>query len=264
MLDFKRLNGWGLKFAPVYAMAGMLLSGCETAPVQDSGFLEKPEMMKKYEMFPVQRAWRDPDMKALDYDKMIVRPVFTQSQVPKSGLETANMRTWLDQEDSDTAEFAKYMENAFREALKKSKRIKLVEKPGPGTMVLELNLVKVVPGKPVLGAVRNLSNLTPIGFMVAPLKMGASSATDSPMQASVAIEGRICDSLTHKTLAMFADREKQNTAFFNLNDFRAYGNPKQIIDEWAAQFVEILDKRPLETGEKVDASPDATHLLINY
>ncbi len=245
--------------------AGMalILSGCADAePVKDTAFLPKPEMMKKYDMIPVQKMWKAPDAKGSDYDKIIIMPVYTKDQLPYSSMETMNIRTWMDDQDQDVAEFAKYMEDAFKKAVHAGKRVKLVDKPGPNTMVLELNLVKVVPGKPVLGALKNLSNLTPIGFLIAPIKMGVGASTDSPMQASVAIEGKIYDSESKKMLFMFADREKQTTAFFNLNDFTAYGNPKEIADEWAKQFVECLDKRPLETGTKIEKKTNVG--IIDY
>jgi len=240
----------------------VILASCEASPVQDTKFLPQPEMMKKYDMVPVQKMWRDPNLKASDYTKIIVMPVYTKDQLPYSSMETMNIRTWMDDQDQDVADFAHYMEVAFKKAILKSKRVKLVDKPGPNTMVLELNLVKVVPGKPVLGALGNLSNLTPIGFLLSPIKMGAGATTDSPMKSSVAIEGKIYDSLSKKMLVMFADREKQQTAFFNLNDFTAYGNAEQIADEWAKQFVECIDKRPIETGTKIEK--DSNVGIISY
>jgi len=171
----------------------------------------------------------------------------------------------LDEEKQDMADFAKYTEDAFKKAIKEdpNKRFQLVDKPGPNTLVLEIALVKVVPGKPIKGALKNAANLTPIGAIIMPLKMGKQGYTDSPGQASVAIEGRLTDSRTGEYFAMFADRRKQKTAVFNANDFTAYGNLRQIVDEWANGFVIISNKRPLETGEKYEDNSSPIN-IINY
>ncbi len=239
----------------------IVLSACKAEPLKPSGFIEHPEMMTHCELIPFQKVWKDPNVKATDYDKIMVAHVFTKNDADKSWMEEANVRTWLDEEGNDVKEFAEYTEKAFRQALSKSKKYHLVDKPGPRTIVLELALVKIVPGKPVLGAAKNLA--TPVvgafrlmAIAAAPAKTAVSASTDSPLQASVAIEGRIRDAMTKKVIATFADREKQESAIFNLEDFSAYGNLKQIVDEWARQFVEVLDKNPLKTGVKVkDSEP---------
>ena len=240
----------------------LLLVGCTTNPVKDTGFLDNPEKMTKKEGIPVQRVWKDPQTSIADYDNILIKPIFTKKMLENSTLEKANIHTWLSNENKNVAEFAKYMKNAFKEAVKKSKRFNLVTKPGPRTMILELSLVKVVPGKPILGAIANLSNLTPIGFLISPLKMTANAASDSPTQSSVAIEGRILDAQTGNAIAMFADRRKERTAFFNTKDFRPYGNPEQIADEWADDFIRILEKRPKETGKNIDQKSNVR--FINY
>jgi hypothetical protein len=96
--------------------------------------------------------------------------------------------------------------------------------------------------------------LTPFGLILAPAKMGAKAATDSPTMASVAIEGVIRDSMTKEVVATFTDREKQDVALFNTKDFSSYGNVEDIVDEWARIFVECLEKKPFQTGKPVKAS----------
>jgi hypothetical protein len=243
------------------------LAGCKASPVPDSGFIKNPEMMKHYDVLPVQKAWKDPDFKASNYNEIMVVPVYTKDQLDKTWMEEANIRTWLDDEDRDVREFAQYTEKAFKKAVSNSKNYKLVDKAGPKTLILELALVKIVPGKPVLGAAKNLAAPIVGGFRLmalamAPARTAVSASSDSPMQASVAIEGRILDGVSKKVVATFADREKQESAVVNLKDFSAYGNLEQIVDQWASQFVEILDKHPLETGIKIkDKEPGI--LLVN-
>ncbi len=244
----------------------VLLAGCTAEPAKPSGFIEHPEMMKKYDLIPFQKAWKDPNAKTSQYNEIMIVPVFTKNQLDKSWMENANIRTWTDNENNDVKEFAKYTENAFRKAVSRSKKYKLVDKSGPHTMILELALVKIVPGKPVLGAAKNLAAPIVGGFKLmalamAPARTAVSSTTDSPMQASVAIEGRIRDGITKKVIATFADREKQESAIVNLKDFSAYGNLEQIVDEWAKQFVEVLEKKPLQTGQKVEGKKPGIKIL---
>ncbi|MCX6984998.1 MAG: DUF3313 domain-containing protein, partial [Lentisphaerae bacterium] len=242
--------------------------GCKASPVADSGFIKNPEMMKKYDVLPVQKAWKDPNFKASSYNEIMVYPVYTKDQLDKTWMEDANIRTWMDEENSDVKEFAQYTEKAFKKAVTQSKNYTLVDKPGPKTLILELALVKIVPGKPVLGAAKNLAAPIVGGFRLmalamAPARTAISASSDSPLQASVAIEGRILDGVSKKVVATFADREKQESAIVNFNDFSAYGNLEQIVDQWACQFVEILDNHPLETGIKIEDKEPSIRLL-NY
>jgi len=250
----------------VILLVSVVLAGCKASPVSDAGFIKNPEMMQKYDVLPVQKAWKDPNFKASNYNEIMVYPVYTKNQLDKTLVENANIRTCLDEENSDVREFAQYTEKAFKKAVTQSKNYKLVDKPGSKTLILELALVKVVPGKPVLGAAKNLAAPVIGGFRLmalamAPARTAVSAASDSPLQASVAIEGRILDGVSKKVVATFADREKQESAIVNLNDFSAYGNLEQIVDQWTSQFVEILDKHPLETGVKVEDKEPSIRLL---
>lgn len=240
----------------------MLLCGCAATPAPDSGFLKDSHKMKPTEALPVQKVWVAPDTSIADYDKILIKPVFTKKQVKKTFMENMNIYTYLSHENRNTREYAAYLKNAFTKAVTKSKRFQLARKPGPKTMILELALVKVVPGKPVLGTIKNLGRLSPVGFILSPVTMGIDATSDSAMQSSVAIEGQILDSVTGKPVAMFADRRKQKTVFFNTKDFRPYGNPEQIADEWAADFVKVLETRPLTTGKKVESKSSLG--VINY
>ena len=238
------------------------LCGCAASPTKDSGFLKDSHKMKKNEKIPAQKVWVAPESSIADYKKILIKPVFTKKQVEKTFLENMNIYTYLSNEKKDTKAFASYIRNAFAKAIKKSKRFQLASAPGPKTMVLELALVKVVPGKPVLGTIKNVGRLTPIGFILSPVTMGIDAASDSALQSSVAIEGQIIDSVSGKPVAMFADRRKQKTAYFNTKDFRPFGNPEQIADEWASDFVKVLETRPLETGKKVETKSSLG--VINY
>ena len=234
---------------------------CSTPPVKEAGFIEHPQLMRHYECIPFQRAWKDRNVRLKEYNKIVVMPVFTKDQLEKSWLEQNNLRYLLGDEETDLAEFATYTELAFKRAVMADRRLKLTNKRGPNTMILELALVKVVPGKPIISGLSNLGNLTPIGFMLMPVKLGAQTATDSPMLSSVAIEGRFRDSETGKVIATFADRERQKVAIFNALDFTSYGNPQQIVDQWALELVQTLNM-DIARGDKVERPSGFTP--VNY
>ena len=219
----------------------VILAGCKAPTVGDSGFVDEPEMMKECEFLPFHRVWKDEAINFKKYDKIMVAAVFTEAQLKQSWIERSNIYYYLGDKDKDLAKFANYTTEALKKAVEADESFSLVIKPDSQTVILELAIVKVVPGKPIIAGIDNLGNLTPIGFILSPVKMTAHGTLDSPIRSSVAIEGRIRDGVTKKVIATFADRKKQRTTFFNLKDFSSYGNPKQLIDEWAEQIIEVLD-----------------------
>jgi len=247
-----------LKTAALLAAASALLPLCScetTKEAPDSGFLSNPELMKKDDRVPIQKVWRDPQAKLDKYTKILVQPVRTNLQGERSRREERNLRNKLGLEGEDVADFAKYTEDSFKKAIQKGPcRLELAEKPGPDVMALEMSFVKIVQAKPVANAGKTAWSCTPIGACFVPLKYAAKGMTDNGGQSSLAIEGRIVDSQTGHVLAMFAQRSKQCAAVLNVEDFSSYGNLQQIVDAWAAKFVEVVNKRPFETGEKIEAN----------
>lgn len=244
------------------AAIALLGYACSADPHEVTNFVPHKELLKKYDVIPLDGVWKNPAVGNKKYDSVMVAPVFTKDAfAQRSWMERNNIRTWMDDEDKDVAQFAQYTHKAFEKAISGCKRMKLVDKPGPNTLLLELSLVKVVPGKPVMGAIGNLSSLTPVGLILLPVKVGANAAADSPMKSSVAIEGVIRDSMSKTVVATFVDRQKETAAFFNADDFTAYGNLENIVDEWAKIFAECVDKRPLATGEKIEG-PDKVQGVV--
>lgn len=236
-----------------------LLTGCQATPAQEVVFIQQQEKkLQNYDFLPVDKAWYDPEIDFKKYTKIIVEPVITSKRIKQSDLEKANLDSFLGTDKEKALEFVKYTQNAFEKAIQNDTRLQLAEKPGPDTMILQIALVKVVPGKAVVGAVKNIP-MSRIGLIIAPATSAAGGSMDGPLQSSVAIEGRLLDSQSKQVIAAFADREKEKTAVFNLRDFRAYGTPEQLVDEWAALFVKALNRKP---GEEV--KPKARVKIINF
>lgn len=226
-----------------------LITGCKSTPADKQVFIN-PEfvpLMEKRENLPFDKAWGEPE-KIRQFDKILVAPIVTEHQLERNTWEKTHLRSAEEQQDFE--DFAKYTHNAFVSAFDKSSEFKVTEKPGPKTMKLELALVKIVPGKPIVGAISNITNLTPFGLLLIPFKVGGRASADTPMNASVVIEGVLRDSQTGKILGVFADSQKQTAALFSSRDFTAYGNLRQIVDNWAADTVKVLDQ--VKKGEKAD------------
>ena len=230
----------------------LLFAGCQTDPKQKIVFLKNPQVLKHYELIPVGKVWKDPNSDLSKYDKIIVDSVITSKKLNKSTLAKLNLTSLLGTDKKEFIEFVKYTENAFKRAIRKDKRLKLTDTPGPNTLILRLALVKVVPGKPLFGIVRNVP--IPVGkasFIITPAAKLTGIALND-VKGSVAIEGELIDSQSGKVVAMFADTRTETPSVINIRAMSTYGTPKKIVDAWAVLFVKALNRKP---GAKLDAPP---------
>ncbi|MDD3118712.1 MAG: DUF3313 family protein [Victivallales bacterium] len=232
-----------------------LFSGCNSTPARKSD--PAPEtvyipasyrpLMKNIARSGVQKAWLKP-AQIRNYSRIVVAVVVAPKQIATTGWERFSSRYLAADYDEDIRYLAKYAGKSFLDAFKKSRSLQLVTRSGPSTLVLEFALVQVVPNKPVLGAVGNISNLTPLGLLLLPLKLtwqGDSNDTGG----AIAMEAVLRDSVTGEVVGVFADRRKGKTAIFSLNDFTAYANIRGIIDAWTANTVTMLDQ--IRSGKQV-------------
>jgi hypothetical protein len=70
-------------------------------------------------------------------------------------------------------------------------------------------------------------------------------------ESTVAFEAKMKDSSTGDTLAMLADRQVKKIRIIDFKAFTWYAHGKDIIKEWAVQFVGLSNKRP---GEVIEGS----------
>ena len=107
----------------------------------------------------------------------------------------------------------------------------VVNSPKHRTMILEMALVELVPTKAFMRSVMDVFGLLIPGAQV----LGLTGS------GSVAIEGRIRDADTGEVIFKFADRQQDKTAIISAQDFTWHGHAKEIIDDWAKEFVELYD-----------------------
>ena len=118
----------------------------------------------------------------------------------------------------------------------KQNRYALVDTPGDRTLILELAITELVPGKAVLGLLGVASWAAP-PLIGVPVGTVASFADDGWM----AIEGRVRDGGTGEVLAMFADREKGKTRILDLESATWYGHARESMNDWAEQLVQLAN-----------------------
>ena len=105
----------------------------------------------------------------------------------------------------------------------------------PGTLVLDLAIVELIPSKAVLNAVA----------IVAPPEV-AIPVSVAAGKASVAIEGRVRDAITGETLMIFADREEPAHRIIDLKSVTWWSQARDSIDLWAKQMVKLANTPPDE------------------
>ncbi|MCP4178506.1 MAG: DUF3313 domain-containing protein [bacterium] len=230
---------------------GMLaLSGC-VSPAAD-GIVDIPpqyskKMVNSEESFGLNKAWvNEKDIRK--YDKIIVDVDIYNKQLPQSSWSETNVYNLVSTHKEDLQYIAHYIKQSFQKTIQKSGYYQLAETPGDNTLQLKLIIVQVVPNKPILGAISNISMFTPFGLILSPIKFTGKSLTPSSGGA-IAIEGVISDSKTGKICSVFADREKGRVALFNSKDFSTFGNIRYIINKWSVNIVTLLDQ--IKTGQKI-------------
>jgi hypothetical protein len=142
---------------------------------------------------------------------------------------------------------AEYQRKAFFKAVENDpkKHFKVVDQPGPNTLILETAIVQLVPSKAELQAL----SLVPVGFVGligTGVMAGGSVATNSEDQGKgvIAMEGRTRDGESGEVVWMFADREHPPTAILDIKALFWWEPAKPICDGWARQFVELETSRP--------------------
>jgi hypothetical protein len=214
------------------------LVGCKTKPAADSGFLtDSQRMSAQRERFPFDRVWVHPGLQREKYQNLIIAPVNTDYLVHATGWKAANpANAKLDESARDLARFTR---DTFVNAVVQDprRRFTLVQRPSPGTAILEIAIVELVPSKAALGAA---SLIAPVAK--APVVGVASKAAGG--NPSVAVEMRLRDALTGEVLAMMADREEPPFRPIDAKAITWYGDAKDSIEAWAKQFIELANTPP--------------------
>jgi hypothetical protein len=206
-------------YLTVLIVVMVILVGCKAAPAPPAGFIQNHEIMVEDEKSPFHRAWYDRDADWDGYTQILVAPVNTD-YLPKAdwweGVTLAVDR------QKDSQQIANYMQTKVAEAFKSDPngRFRLVDSTGPRTLVLEMALVQLVPTKVWLNAAGMIFAVT--------IDHG-----------TVAMEARVRDGATGNVIATFADREHGKSSLVSVANLMWYSHAKHVIDDWAAQMVQV-------------------------
>lgn len=225
------------RFLYLLAPAAGLLASCNTnAP--PSGFLGNDDaLLKANANLPFQRSWKSPEADFCRYHEIAVAPMLTDRlKSLGSGLDAVSFRNFGDSHRKDCEAFAAYATSEFQQKIDSSAtltaHVAAHEPKKKGVLLLETNLVEAVPGHP--------------SAQIANFFIPFTGLLNRP---SVAIEGRVRDAESGKTLFVFADRETPEISLLDARKFTFYGAQEREATRWAGQIRQILegkDKRPIK------------------
>lgn len=129
------------------------------------------------------------------------------------------------------AELTSYYQNALFEAVEDG--YKIVDKPGPGVLMVRVAITGVRPSSPVSNT---MSTLIPVGMAVAGATKAASGDNLGTGEAATEIE--LLDSLTGERLAAAVDRRQGGKSAFR----GKWEDTKDAFDYWAKRFRQRLDE----------------------
>ena len=225
-------------YPAVLIMAMFILVGCKAAPAPPAGFIQNHRIMVKDEKSPFHGVWYDPDTDWDSYTQVLVAPVNTHYLSRANWWENA---TFTADRRKDSHQIANYMQTKVRNAFNSDpqKRFEPAESPGPRTLTLEMALVELVPTKVWLNAVGTIFAVT----------------VD---HGSVAMEAKVRDGASGNVIATFADREHGKSSLVSVANLTWYSHAEHIIDDWAAQIVEVMKTggtKPVEDSPAFTLQP---------
>jgi hypothetical protein len=212
------------------------------APAPDTAFTPDAQREAKVAYLPFQRAWIKPDVDFKAYQYLVIAPVNTQYMLKMDWLHKLSSVNYVTNVKKDIKEVAGYFQKQVIADFNNdpNQHFIMLNYPAQQTqsvLQLELALIEIDPSMPMLNAA---------GW----LEPGGGTAAGLINQRAVAFEGRIRDLSTNEIVATFADRNVQDINPLDLTRLTWYGPAKQVIDQWAKEFVEIANRQP---GEVVNA-----------
>ena len=221
----------------------LMVSGCagalKASPSTGAGFVPMAQMAPRADL-PFQKVWFKAGVDFTRYKSIYIAPVNTGFLL-QSNWWQQNFRQGQMQED--LAMMAQYMRDEFKTAFANdpAHHYKVVEAPQTDSLILELALTELVPSNVALSVLE----YAPYGGGTAVRVMERATGAES----TVAFEAKMKDSVSGVILAMFADRQVKKIRIIDFKAFTWYAHGREIIREWAEQFVRLANQRPGEVIE---------------
>ncbi|MFG0317513.1 MAG: DUF3313 family protein [Planctomycetota bacterium JB042] len=199
--------------------------GCKTDPTWNAGFVEDPRILVEDPSLPFHRSYVAPDFDPARYREILVKPVTTRLLRSVNGWDAATL-------EFDRSEAVRRMARTTRATLQAAfaadpdRTLRPTPRQSDQALVLEFALVELRPTK---------SWLNVLGYLVTRLSFD---------KGIVAMEARLHDGGTGELLMAFADREAGKATFLSVDDLTWYGHAESIVEDWAAQLVEVVKRKP--------------------
>jgi hypothetical protein len=236
-----------LGLALLLALGG---TSCRTAKsvvaaveVKPSTFLEHATLLKENrKRSPFLGNWWNPAKKAkaaLETAKKIhIAPVLHSHVRPMEGiLPKIEYGTW--RRDRNLPSLAKYTRKKFIQVFRDAKnpRFAVVDEPDKDAITLELSLLEWVPNTYSGFTVREIVDWVTFD--------GVAAVTLKGTRGLIAIEGRLIEPKSGKSVFEFADKEIGKTVLIlPIQEFFPSGQAHFAITEWAKQLEELLRTKP--------------------
>ncbi len=202
-----------------------LLSGCAAHQMEvskGSGFLGDYSQLQPGGTDRAALLYMKPGVNYKQYNKVMIAPVviYLKTDADHKAIDPEEMKELTDY-------FHQSMVNAFKDGYT------VVNKPGPGVLIIRTAVTDVIPGKPVRGT---LSSILPPGIIVS---SGAKAATgEYPSVGQAEVEMEVLDAQTGERLAAAVDRRAGTKGPFRGSQEDA----KEAFDYWAQRMRMRLDE----------------------
>jgi hypothetical protein len=184
----------------------------------------------------LDEVWVTPEMRGRaaseSFRTVSVAPVSTTRLKAQDWWQSQNART-QSQIQVDALRLGLYLNDALENALRNhpEAKLRLVNLPGPGTLIVETAITELVPAKAFWN-----SAATAAGFVVP-----GAGFLGMAGKGAITIEGRLRDGGSGAVLATFRDRETDQAALLNLASYTWYHGSQRNIDEFASKTAEVLN-----------------------
>lgn len=166
------------------------------------------------------------------HTKVYFAPVTVEQLKEQSWWASQNART-KNNLDADAKKLATYTTNALMKSVANypTRRMQVVNQPGPDTFIIECAITELVPTKAFWNAAASAA-----GFVVP-----GAGLLSTAGKGAVAFEGRVKDGQTGAVLATFRDRETDKTALVNTASYTWYHGSEANIDDLSQKTAAALN-----------------------
>jgi hypothetical protein len=229
-----------IKREPCIVLLGLFvlmgLTGCSTSKQvsqmkEQSGFLGDYSMLREGKGDEANYVYVDPAANWKSYNKVLIRPVELWRSEDSDLLKLS---------PEDQKMLVDYLHASLRDHL--SKEYEIVDKPGPGVLVIRAAVTDAKKAKPVVNIV---SSVVPVGMAVS---FGKEIVTGTGTGVgAVAVEAEFLDGQSNQRVAAAMDARAGTKALRSKGGGK-WGDVKLAFDYWSQRVVTRLAEEKAKVG----------------